>query len=187
MTLSPWAFAERLPEVVEVKHRPDGSSQRFSCRLLARTAGTAALLYVLQDPWRVGGLELEAGVATFAYYWTSRWYNVYHWVPREGGTLAYYVNVATPARLEGNRVEWTDLGVDVLVVPGHPPQVLDEEEMWNLPSRLREPARRSLLAVLRAWRRLAASTEARTRRLLVGLTAGAPAPPGSPGSEDGGP
>jgi hypothetical protein len=186
MTSSPWAFADRLPEVVEVKHRPDGSSARFSCRVLARSTGQAALLYVLQGSWRVTGLQLDPGVATFAYYWTSRWYNVYHWVRAEGGTLGYYVNIATPARLERDRVEWTDLGVDVLVVPGHPPQVLDEEEMWNLPSRLREPARRSLLAVLRAWRRLAASTEARTRRLLVGLTAGAPAPPGSPGSGGGG-
>ncbi len=178
MSASPWSFADRLPRVVEVKRRSDGSSARFACRLVSRGPRTAVLLYVLREPWTVAGLQLSPRVATFAYYWTSRWYNVYHWVLPAGATVGYYVNLATPARLSADRVEWTDLGADVLVIPGQPPRVLDEEDLDGLPQDLLAAARGSLRSVLDTWPRLLASTERRTRQLLARLTRAGPAPPG---------
>lgn len=178
MCASPWPFADRIRPVVEVKYRPDGSSARFRCRLVARGPRTVVLLYVLREPRTVAGLRLCPGVATFAYYWTSRWYNVYHWILPDGTTLGHYVNVATPAQLARDQVEWTDLGADVLMLPGHHPQVLDEEDLDGLPPHLRTEARRSLRSVLNHWRRLAQATERRTRQLLARLSQPDPAPPG---------
>jgi len=178
MPSSPWPFAARLPEVVEVKRRPDGTELRFRCRLVHRRPASAVLLYVLAEAWPVAGLRLPAGAATFAYYWTSRWYNVYHWLAPGGATLAHYVNVATPARLRDGEVEWTDLGVDVLGVPGAAPEVLDADELERLPADLVGPARRSLGSVLRRWPALVESTERTTRALLAGLTGAGPAPGG---------
>lgn len=178
MPSSPWPFAVRLPEVVEVKRRPDGTALRFPCRLVRRSSGAAVLLYVLAEAWEVGGLRLPAGAATFAYYWSARWYNVYHWVAPGGVTLGHYVNVATPARLLDGEVEWTDLGVDVLVVPGRVPQVLDADELERLPAALRAAARRSLARVLRRWPALVEQSERRTRLFLHRLTRGGPAPRG---------
>ncbi len=169
-----------LPEVVEVKRRPGREPAYFRCRLVERRRTEAALLYVLAQPVQVAHLELPAGVATFAYYWTSRWYNVYHWVSPDGTTVAYYVNVATPAELYPDRVEWTDLGADVLGLPGGAAQVLDADELHALPASLREPARRSLQRVLRRWDHLVDDTERRTRHALARLTAGRPGP-GPPG------
>ncbi|MFN3285599.1 MAG: DUF402 domain-containing protein [bacterium] len=178
MQPSPWSFAAHLAEVVEVKRRPDGTSVRFFCRLVERGPGTAVLLYVLAEPWTVADLRLPAGSATFAYYWTTRWYNVYHWLAPSGATLGHYVNVATPARLSPDEVEWLDLGVDVLAVPGTAPRVLDEDELRRLPAPLQLAARRSLDRVLRRWPLLVDAVERRTRRLLGRFTRGAPAPPG---------
>lgn len=178
MPPSPWPFAAHLPEVVEVKRRPDGTSVRFFCRLVQRRPGTAVLLYVLGEPWTVADLRLPEGSATFAYYWTTRWYNVYHWLAPGGASLGHYVNVATPARLSRDEVEWVDLGVDVLGVPGRAPRVLDGDELDRLPAWLHLPARRSLDRVLRRWPLLVDAVERRTRKLLARLTRGGPAPPG---------
>lgn len=88
------------------------------------------------------------------------------------------MNVATPAQLARDQVEWTDLGADVLMLPGHHPQVLDEEDLDGLPPHLRAEARRSLRSVLNRWRRLAQATERRTRQLLARLSQPDPAPLG---------
>ncbi|GBD29742.1 hypothetical protein HRbin32_00834 [bacterium HR32] len=174
-----WACAGQLPEVVEVKRRPRGGCAQFACRLLERWPAGVALFYVVGEARSVADVHLEPGVATFAYYWRARWYNVYHWVTPEGRTLAYYVNVATPARLRQGTVEWTDLGADVLVRPEAGPEILDARELQALPTPLQAPARRSLEHVLRAWRRIVQEAEARTRRLYRQVTGGGhPGPQG---------
>ncbi len=156
--------------MVEIKRRPGGGSVRFPCRLLERWSGGVALFYVVDQARWVGDLYLELGVATFAYYWRARWYNVYQWVAPEGRTVAYYVNVAAPARLGRLTVEWTDLGVDVLARPGSAPVVLDAEELEMLAAPLRARAQRSLENVLRRWGRIVQEVEARTCRLYRSLT-----------------
>jgi hypothetical protein len=166
----PWPSAGQLPEVVEVKHRPGGGSVRFPCRLLERWPAGVALFYVVGEARSVADVPLEPGVATFAYYWWARWYNVYHWVAPGGRTLAYYVNVATPARLRLGTVEWTDLGADVLARPGSIPEVLDAEELGALPAPLRARAHRSLEHVLRRWDRIVREAETQTRRLYGRVT-----------------
>ncbi|MCS7236132.1 MAG: DUF402 domain-containing protein [Armatimonadota bacterium] len=161
-----------------MKRRPGGAAVRFPCRLVDRTRSGAVLLYVLDQPWQVAGVTLRAGVATFAYYWVGRWYNVYHWLAPRGRTVAVYVNVATPARVRRTWVEWTDLGVDVLGLPGSPPRVLDAEDLEGLPDPLRDRARRSLRQVLGRWPQLVDSVERRTRRILARLNELRPAPGG---------
>ncbi|MER3459988.1 MAG: hypothetical protein C4303_02005 [candidate division GAL15 bacterium] len=173
-----WSFAQHLPVVVEVKRRPDGTVVRYPCRLVQRRRASTVLLYVLEEPWQVADLPLPVGVATFAYYWASRWYNVYHWVSPDGASLGHYANVATPAHLTEASVEWTDLGADVLGLPGGPPRVLDREELESLPADLWVPARRALRDVLQRWPHLVSTVERSTRAHLARLRKNLPAPPG---------
>lgn len=94
--------------------------------------------YRLTRSREVAGVRLEAGMRTIAYFWTTRAYNVYHWIQEHGGTVGFYFNAARNTELYPDRVEWTDLGLDLLVLPGRRTVWIDEEEVAALPSPDRE-------------------------------------------------
>ncbi len=56
-------------------------------------------------------------------------YNVYHWLDRAGQTLGYYFNICDETRITAEVIEWRDLTVDVLAIPGGRLDVLDEHEL----------------------------------------------------------
>lgn len=121
-----------LPSFLEVKLRPDGRREVFPCRLLDRQDDTAVLDYRLTHSREVARVRLEAGMRTIAYFWTSRAYNVYHWMLPDGGTVGFYFNAARDTMLYPDRVEWTDLGLDLLVLPQRRTAWIDEEEVTAL-------------------------------------------------------
>jgi len=118
-----------LPHVVEVKRTLSGREKRFQCRLLAGDARHAAVLWVAPEPMHVHGVDLPAGTISFGHFWTDRPYNVYHWTDTSGATIGFYFNLADSTRIAEGLIEWRDLTVDVLAMPGGRLEVLDEHEL----------------------------------------------------------
>jgi predicted RNA-binding protein associated with RNAse of E/G family len=132
-----------LPHILEVKHTLAGGEKRFECALLAADAGRAVVLWVAPHPMHVHGVDLPAGTVSFGHFWTTRPYNVYHWMDPQGRTLGFYFNVADRTVIGDGRLEWRDLVVDVLALPGGRLDVLDEDE---LPAELDDDVRAGIEA-----------------------------------------
>jgi len=118
-----------LPSIVEVKRTLAGGEKRFQCRLLAGDARHAVVLWVSEAPMHVHGVDLPAGTVSFGHFWSDRPYNVYHWLGPARRTLGFYFNVCDSTRIQPGILEWRDLVVDVLALPGGPARVLDEDEL----------------------------------------------------------
>jgi predicted RNA-binding protein associated with RNAse of E/G family len=121
-----------LAPVVEIKHLLAGGEKRFSCQRLAGDDRHAVVLWVAPHAMHVHGVDLPAGTISFGHFWTARHYNAYHWVDSAGKTLGYYFNLCDRTRLGTDCIEWRDLVLDVLALPGVPPRVLDEDELSAL-------------------------------------------------------
>jgi predicted RNA-binding protein associated with RNAse of E/G family len=118
-----------LPEITEIKQTLAGTRKTFSCHVIDRSAGALVALFVSRAPVRVHDVELPAGTVTFGYFWADRSYNVYHWMSPAGATLAFYVNLADGTVIDEETLFWRDLVIDILVPPGGPAVVLDEDEV----------------------------------------------------------
>lgn len=114
--------------IKEIKHTLAGERQEFVCRLLERSPDRAVLLYPITQGRRVADVLIPDNSTTYAYYWTDRPYNVYHWVDEDGRTVAYYVNLAADVTIRTHAVEWTDLAVDLLITPDGAIRILDEAD-----------------------------------------------------------
>jgi len=124
------ALLAGLPPILEIKRTLAGAEKHFECARLHLEGPHVVLLFVATAPMRVHGVALPAGTVTFGHFWRDRAYNVYHWLdPVTGRSLGAYVNLSAETRLLDNRLEWLDLIVDVLVLPGQAPRVLDEDEI----------------------------------------------------------
>jgi predicted RNA-binding protein associated with RNAse of E/G family len=132
-----------LPHIVEVKRTLAGGEKRFECTLLAGDAHRAVVLWVAPHPMLVHGVDLPAGTVSFGHFWTTRPYNVYHWMDPRGRTLGFYFNVADRTVIGEGRLEWRDLIVDVLALPDGRLDVLDEHE---LPAELADDVRAGIEA-----------------------------------------
>jgi hypothetical protein len=121
--------APELPRILEVKHTLAGVEKRFECRLLARTPGHLAVLWIAPAAMHVHGVDLPAGTVSVGHFWTDRPYNVYHWLGPQRATLGYYFNLADRTRWTAERLDWRDLVVDVLATPAGRLEVLDEDEL----------------------------------------------------------
>lgn len=114
--------------IKEIKHTLAGERQEFVCRLLERSPDRVVLLYPIIHARRVVDILLPANSVTYAYYWTDRPYNVYHWVDADGRTIAFYINLAGGTTIRQDAVEWHDLAVDLLITPDGTIRVLDEDD-----------------------------------------------------------
>lgn len=126
--------------ITERKTRLDGSVVDFTCESLQVEPGRrAAVRYVTDREWRVGGfpLRVPVGTVTIGHFWVDRPYNVYHWLV-DGRTLAYYCSIATDTVIANDLITYTDLTLDVLIRPDGEATVLDEDE---LPDDLAPPHR----------------------------------------------
>ncbi len=118
-----------LAEITETKTTLLGVEKIYRCRLITRAAGAAVVIFVSDAAIRVANLTLPAGTVTFGYFWEDRPYNVYHWMAPGGATLGHYFNLADRTQIADGTLTWRDLAIDVLVRPGAPPAVLDEDEV----------------------------------------------------------
>jgi hypothetical protein len=156
-----------LPSILEVKRTLAGAEKRFQCRLLAADGGHVAVLWVADEAMHVHGVDLPAGTVSFGHFWTDRPYNVYHWVdPGSRRTLGFYFNISDGTRVGPGLLEWRDLVVDVLALPGAPGRVLDEDELpADLPGELRARIEAEAVALLRDLPAVTAEVEAASRAL----------------------
>lgn len=115
--------------ITERKTRLDGSVAEFVCEALVVEPGKRAVArYVSGLEAHVGDLVLAPGTVTIGHFWADRSYNVYHWT-LEGRTVAYYCNVVDDTTISAERIDYTDLTVDVLVKPSGAVTVLDEDDL----------------------------------------------------------
>jgi hypothetical protein len=156
-----------LSPIVEVKRTLAGAEKRFQCRLLGGDGRHLAVLWVADAAMHVHGADLPAGTVSFGHFWTDRPYNVYHWVdPGSRRTLGFYFNISDGTRVSPGLLEWRDLVVDVLAVPGAPARVLDEDELpADLPAELRARIDAAASALLGDLPAVTAEVEAASRAL----------------------
>lgn len=80
-------------------------------------------------------------------YFFKRWYNLFEIKDREDGSLkGWYCNIGRPAVMEGPRLYYDDLELDLFVSPDGRQQVLDRDEFEAL--NLMEGERQHALAAL---------------------------------------
>ncbi len=162
--------APELPAILELKRTLDGREKRFDCRLLALTSDRhhAAVLWVAPAAMHVHGVDLPAGTVSVGHFWTDRHYNVYHWLDAAGETLGYYFNICDQTRIDAERIEWRDLTVDVLALPGGRLDVLDEHELpAQLPVDVAAHIAAGKSAILDAPAAVMAEIEAASRAALA--------------------
>lgn len=142
-----------------IKLNPQGEETwRYRGRLL-RQEGTAIILEAFFDrPDRdFHGMFLGLGDRFVETYYSDRWYNVFEIHARQDDSLrGWYCNVATPARLEDDRLSYHDLALDLLVFPDGRQLVLDEDEfaLLEIPTELRLEARQGLAGLQALFSRL---------------------------------
>jgi uncharacterized protein len=79
------------------------------------------------------GMPLCKGDRFVETYYTDRWYNVYEIHGRADDSLrGWYCNISLPARMEGDKLYFNDLALDLLVFPDGRQIVLDEDEFYRL-------------------------------------------------------
>jgi hypothetical protein len=155
-----------LPTILEIKRTLDGGRKEFRCQLVERQSDRAIVLFISSKPYLVGGLPLPAGTVTLGHFWRDRPFNVYHWLDPVGATLAHYFNLAAETAIDEDRISWSDLAIDVLVRPGAPPVVLDEEELpLDLPPETRAHIEAGRGQVLEQHGAIIASLEERATAL----------------------
>jgi predicted RNA-binding protein associated with RNAse of E/G family len=167
--ISPAATPE-LPAILEIKRTLDGREKRFDCRLLALAPDRhhAAVLWVAPAPMHVHGVDLPAGTVSVGHFWTDRHYNVYHWLDRAGETLGYYFNICDETRIEAGVIDWRDLTVDVLALPGGRLDVLDEHELPDeLPAAIAAVIATGKNAILQAPAAVMAEIDAASQSALA--------------------
>jgi predicted RNA-binding protein associated with RNAse of E/G family len=123
--------------IKEIKHTLAGERQEFVCRLLERSPDRTVLLYPITQGRRVADVLIPDNSVTYAYYWTDRPYNVYHWVDEAGRTVAYYINLASNVTFRADAVEWHDLAVDLLITPDGAIRILDEADVTDVSQEIR--------------------------------------------------
>ena len=122
-------------DVTVVKHDASGKEVwRYSGQVLLRSDHQVLLqAEFARQAQFAGSLLLEPGDCFVEAYFSDRWYNIYEiYAHRDGHLKGWYCNVSLPARFEGEFIHYTDLALDLVVLPGGEQQVLDEDEFAAL-------------------------------------------------------
>ena len=160
-----------LPAILEIKRTLDGREKRFDCRLLAADGSHVAVLWIAPEAMHVHGVDLPAGTISVGHFWSDRHYNVYHWLDGAGQTLGYYFNICDKTRVAAGTIEWRDLTVDVLALPGGRLDVLDEHELPpSLPADVAGHIAAGKAAILTRVAAVLAEIEAASRAALPSLS-----------------
>jgi protein associated with RNAse G/E len=85
------------------------------------------------------GARFEGPDGLLEIYFKRRWYNVWHIAEQLSNLNLIYVNIAMPATLQANIVEWTDLDLDYRVHLDHSVERLDQEEFEHNALRMGYP------------------------------------------------
>lgn len=79
------------------------------------------------------GITFHPGDRFLEMYYTDRRYNIFEVYDRDTSTLkCWYCNASRPAVIRPGSIEYVDLALDLLVIPGQNPLLLDEDEFAAL-------------------------------------------------------
>jgi protein associated with RNAse G/E len=117
---------------------------RYQGRILLQQGSRLVLeAYFDREDMLFHGMSLCKGDRFVETYYTDRWYNIYEIHSRADDSLrGWYCNVSFPARLDGDKLFFTDLALDLLVFPDGRHIILDQDEFYrlNLAPQVREQA-----------------------------------------------
>ena len=122
----------RLPPIIEIKRRLDGSQVDFDCQgCLIAPGRHAAIVYRIETPWThaYANIHIPTGAYSFGYFWSGWPYNLYHWIAPGGETIGSYFNLAGETRITTGVIEWLDLVIDYWLTPRGEGMFLDEDEL----------------------------------------------------------
>jgi len=112
--------------------------------VVSRTDDEVLLRAVWRGPGSVQvapGLSFEPGDVFDEYYYFTRPYGLWRVLAPDERTLkCWYCNVSTPAVLEGATLSFRDLLLDVLLLPGESPRVLDRDDLERARAEGLDPA-----------------------------------------------
>ncbi|MCG8479313.1 MAG: DUF402 domain-containing protein [Spirochaetales bacterium] len=131
------------PPLLEIKHRPDETTQTAPCTVLRLERDEVLLYHELTAVWNVGPITIAPPMFTLAWYRRNTPYNVYTWFAPDGEAVGSYFNVVAPDgyTLIGQALHYHDRHVDVLTLPDGTTTLLDLDELAALPTVQRIAAR----------------------------------------------
>ncbi len=108
--------------------------------LLALRDGRATVVHPLGSATLRDGkpLGIVRHRAVVNYLWCDRWYGLFD-LSEPRGLRHWYGNVQTPAVFDGDVISYVDLDLDVVLEPGAPPRLVDDDEFFAACERLRYP------------------------------------------------
>ena len=124
------------PRDLEVqKFKPDGSlKMHYWGRLIGANADERLITAVGNfDQQIVGDYWLRGGDEYIEWYSRAKGYNILEIHARPGGPIKFwYCNICRPAQFTGDKIVWTDLGLDLLVTRQRQFFLLDQDELADL-------------------------------------------------------
>ena len=117
-------------------HKCDHRGERrvsYDGELISRDGERITLRAIWTLPTRtLPYVTLEQGDIFIETFYADRWYNLFQIHHRDGELKGWYADVARPARIANDDVEWDDLALDVWMDPGGTMTILDEDEFEAL-------------------------------------------------------
>jgi len=123
------------PEITITKRDAKG---RFVLSYGGRLVHRDDNLALARCPWPyqkavdVAGVVISPGDVLVEYYYPREWFNVMRIEAGDGTLKGWYCNVTRPAEISEAKIAWSDLALDLLVLPDGRTQVLDEDEFADL-------------------------------------------------------
>jgi protein associated with RNAse G/E len=144
-------------QITDLKRNPQGQvTWQYGGQILEKNGTRVTLQAFFNNQDTVyHGMPLLTGDRFIETYYTDRWYNIFEIHARDDDHLkGWYVNIALPAELEGDRLSYIDLALDILVFPDGRQIVLDEDEFASLEisPQVRQGARAALQEVQALFR-----------------------------------
>ncbi len=117
-------------------HKCDHRSKRrvsYDGDVLSRDGERITLRAIWTLPTRtLPYVTLEQGDIFIETFYTNRWYNLFEIRHRHGELKGWYADVARPARITNDDIEWDDLALDIWMDPQGVMRILDEDEFEAL-------------------------------------------------------
>lgn len=136
-------------ELTIIKRNPQGQETwRYSGAVLRRAQhGLLIEAFFNREDIPFHGILLARGDRFVEAFFSNQWYNIFEMHDRATDALkGWYCNITRPAEFTDGRIDYVDLGLDLLVYPDGHRLVLDEDEFETL-DLSQEERRRSLAAL----------------------------------------
>lgn len=89
-------------------------------------------IWTAPKPFEVATFRLQAGDVFMEFYYPHEWFNVFRVYSAQGRLKGWYCNISRPPAIQGERLIWPDLALDLLVLPDGQQWVLDRDEFEAL-------------------------------------------------------